>query len=89
MGTGSSGRVYSLALSRVKYFPWCLTTSPLNSFDMISMASNIIALRTPISGQYPPTTCSLSASPAPSPSQNLPGNIAPRVAAACAMTAGW
>ena len=56
---------------------------------MISIASNIIELRTPISGHSPPTTCSLSASPAPSPSQNRPGYIAPRVAAAWATTAGW
>ena len=56
---------------------------------MISIASNIIALRTPTSGQAPPITCSLSASPAPSPSQNRFGNMAPSVAAAWAMTAGW
>ncbi len=56
---------------------------------MTSMASNIIDERTPISGQGPPTMCSLSASPAPRPSQNRPGYMAPRVAAAWAMTAGW
>ena len=89
MGTGFSGRVYSFALSSVKYSPSCLTTFPLNSLLMTSMASNIIAERTPISGHSPPMTCSLSASPAPSPSQKRPGNMAPSVAAACAMTAGW
>ncbi len=56
---------------------------------MISIDSNIIALRTPISGHGPPRTCSLSASPAPRPSQKRPGYIAPRVAAAWATTAGW
>ena len=56
---------------------------------MTSMASNIIAERMPISGHSPPMTCSFSASPAPRPSQKRPGYIAPRVAAAWAMTAGW
>ena len=55
---------------------------------MTSIASNIIALRTLASGHSPPITCSLSASPAPSPSQNRPGNMAPSVAAAWAITAG-
>jgi hypothetical protein len=56
---------------------------------MTSIASNIIAERTPISGQCPPRMCSLSASPAPRPSQKRPGNMAPSVAAAWAITAGW
>ena len=56
---------------------------------MISIASKSIAERTPISGHCPPTTCSLIASPAPSPSQKRPGYMAPSVAAACAITAGW
>ena len=56
---------------------------------MISMASNIIAERIPISGHWPPTMCSLNASPAPRPSQKRPGNMAPSVAAAWATTAGW
>ena len=56
---------------------------------MTSIASNIMALRIPTSGHSPPMTCSLSASPAPSPSQKRPGYIAPSVAAAWAMTAGW
>ncbi len=55
---------------------------------MISIDSNIMALREPTSGQLPPITCSLSASPAPSPRQNRPGYIAPSVAAAWAITAG-
>src|SRR5207237_8519137 len=41
------------------------------------------------SGQYPATTCSLSASPEPRPSQKRPGYIAAMVAAAWAITAGW
>ena len=69
--------------------PAVRTTSPLKSFEMTSIASNIIALRMPISGHSPPRMCSLRASPAPSPSQKRPGNIAPSVAAAWAMTAGW
>ncbi len=73
----------------MKYSPSCLTTSPENSFEMTSMASNSMLLRTPISGHSPPITCSFSASPAPSPSQKRPGYMAPRVAAAWAMTAGW
>ncbi len=56
---------------------------------MTSIASNNIAERVPISGHSPPRMCSLSASPAPSPSQKRPGNMAPRVAAAWAITAGW
>ena len=56
---------------------------------MTSIASNIMALRIPTSGHSPPMTCSLSASPAPRPSQKRPGYMAPRVAAAWAITAGW
>src|SRR5690606_20272372 len=40
------------------------------------------------SGQYPPITCSLRASPEPSPSQVRPGYVASNVAAACATSAG-
>ena len=55
---------------------------------MISIASNIIAIRSGASGQYSPTMCSFSASPEPSPSQCRPGYIASSVAEACAITAG-
>jgi hypothetical protein len=56
---------------------------------MTSMASNIMLLRIPTSGHSPPMTCSFSASPAPRPSHTRPGYMAPSVAAAWAITAGW
>ena len=54
----------------------------------MSTASNIRLMRSGASGQYCPTTCSLSASPLPRPSQCRPGYIAARVADACATIAG-
>jgi hypothetical protein len=47
------------------------------------------SLRSGFGGQGSPVMCSFIASPLPSAAQNRPGNISPRVAIACAMTAGW
>ena len=77
----------------VKNRPACLTSLPATdaskSFLMSSTASNIRRDRSPASGQYCAMTCSLSASPEPTPSQVRPGYMASRVAAACATIAGW
>ncbi len=56
---------------------------------MISTASSNISRRTAGGGHRVPMTCSLSASPVPSPRKNRPSNSSDVVAAACAITAGW
>src|ERR687898_249286 len=89
MGGGVSGMVYSLALSSFMCSPEYLTTLPVKSLRMTSMDSMRMRNRVGASGQYSPTMCSLSASPAPRPSQKRPGYIASSVAAACAIMAGW
>ena len=63
IGGGLSGIVQSRAACSLKYFPECLTSCPENSLPITSIASNIIVMRSGVSGQYDPTTCSLSASP--------------------------
>ena len=60
----------------------------LNSYEMISMASNMRLIRSGAAGQYWPTMCSLSAAPEPRPSQCRPGYIEARVAEAWATMAG-
>jgi len=42
-----------------------------------------------VGGHSAPTTCSLSASPEPTPRKNRPGIMAAEVAAAWATMAGW
>ena len=56
---------------------------------MISIASSSISSRTPTDGQWSASTCSLRASPLPTPSTNRPSSWTAAVAAACAMIAGW
>lgn len=56
---------------------------------MISTASSIISSRTSAVGNTSPVMCSLSASPVPIPSANLPSSRLALVAAACAMIIGW
>ena len=51
MGGGSAGIVQSRVVSSLKYLPSCLTSLPLNSLRMISIASNIRAMRSGVSGQ--------------------------------------
>ncbi|CAM5721275.1 hypothetical protein SFUMM280S_01260 [Streptomyces fumanus] len=61
----------------------------MNRRRITSIASSSISSRTRAGGQAPPTTCSLSASPEPTPSRNRPPVITALVAAAWATTAGW
>ena len=89
MGGGASGMVNSCALSSVMCSPANFTFLPEKSFFMTSIDSMRMRRRVGASGQYFPTTCSFRASPAPRPSQKRPGYMASRVAAACAMIAGW
>ena len=76
----------------MKYGPECFVSRPasdaVNSLWMTSTASNIRLMRSAVSGQYPPTTCSSIASPDPMPSQWRPGYSAPSVALAWATIAG-
>ena len=51
IGGGSAGIVHSRVVSSLKYLPSCLTSLPLNSLRMISIASNIRAIRSGVSGQ--------------------------------------
>ena len=88
MGTGVSGRSYSLARSTSKCRPLKFTYSPVNRCRMIRMASLSRSWRTRGLGQPPPTTCSLRFSPAPSPRVNRPPDSTPMVAAFWATTAG-
>ena len=85
---GSSGSVHSLARSTVTSPSW-LTSSPASSARMTSTHSRSRASRTSLRGQRLPGDVLVDASPLPSATQNRPGNIAPSVAAACAMIAGW
>ena len=89
IGGGVSGSVHSRVDSSLKYRPSCFTSLPVNSLAITSIASNMRAMRSGASGQYCPTTCSLSASPDAMPSQCRPGYIAASVAAAWAVCAGW
>ncbi len=89
MAGGSSGSVNSRARSTVKKSPWAVTSSPVNSRAISRAASSSIDRRRAGDGQSPPTTCSLSASPVPSPSVNVPSHILAAVAAAWATIAGW
>lgn len=56
---------------------------------MIRTASSNLSCRSAIPGQPPPTTCSLSFSPEPSPSRKRPSESSWSVAAFWATTAGW
>ena len=56
---------------------------------MIVMASSSISRRSVASGHASPRTCSLSASPEPTPRLNRPSSATAEVAAAWAMIAGW
>jgi hypothetical protein len=56
---------------------------------MISSASRSMSCRSETEGNPRPTTCSFSRSPEPMPSVNRPSDRIARVAAACAMIAGW
>ena len=53
------------------------------------MASRSISCRMSTGGQSWPTTCSLSCSPAPRPSEKRPSDSSASVAAFCATTTGW
>ena len=87
-----AGMVQSRVVSSLKFGPACRTSRPasdaVKSLRITSIASNMRLMRSGASGQYCPTTCSLSASPEPMPSQCRPGCIAASVALACATTAG-
>ncbi len=56
---------------------------------MISIDSSSMAMRTSVSGQRAPVTCSLRFSPLPTPKKKRPRSIVAAVAAAWATTAGW
>ena len=56
---------------------------------MMVTASSSISWRSAAGGHFAPVTCSLSASPVPTPRVNLPPVSRLAVAAAWAMTAGW
>ena len=56
---------------------------------MISIASNIIVRADTDLGPDAADDVLVEGLAAPRSSQNRPGYIAPRVAAACAITAGW
>jgi hypothetical protein len=55
---------------------------------MTSIASSSISRRTGVDGHWSPKTCSLSASPLPTPKKNRPGMRQPAVAAAWATRPG-
>jgi hypothetical protein len=65
-----------------------VTTSPDQSVRITSTASSSMSSRSSVSGQEPPTTCSLSASPLPTPRTKRLSWRSALVAAAWAMTAG-
>jgi hypothetical protein len=56
---------------------------------MTSTASSSMSRRMDGSGHAASVTCSLSASPLPTPRAKRPGIMHATVAAACAITAGW
>ena len=87
-GTGSAGRVHSLARSTVTS-PWWLTSSPASSARMTSTHSRRRASRSGFAGHPVPVMCSLLASPLPRAAQKRPGYMAASVPIACAMIAGW
>ena len=51
IGGGVSALVHSRVVCSRKYSPLCLTSLPVNSFLMMSIASNIIVIRSGASGQ--------------------------------------
>lgn len=66
----------------------CVTSLPVNSSRISPIASSSISSRSLSGGQRDSITCSLSASPVPTPSRNRPPVSAAVVAAACAITTG-
>ena len=86
---GSSGSDHSRARSTTTW-PRCVTSSPAQSARITSTHSRSRAIRSALTGQAAPVTCSLSAWPLPSATHGKrPGNIAATVAIACAEMTGW
>lgn len=85
---GRPGSEYSFAPSTVTS-PRCVTVAPLHSARITFAHSNSRALRSSFAGHLPPVMLSLSASPLPTATQNLPAYISANVAHAWAVTAGW
>ncbi len=86
---GSSGSDHSFARSTTTW-PWCVTSSPAQSARMTSAHSRSRSIRTALTGQAAPVTCSFRAWPLPSATHGKrPGNIAATVAIAWAEMTGW